>query len=199
MRHIAKFDQPEECKMILRDSYQENIYYGLDDFDCKYLKIIEEDFLTSKNKKRGKYYILKRNDYVVVLAKDDNFLYLIEQYRYTTKSKLLQVVAGAIEKGETPLQAAKKELKEEAGIKAKKIKKIGWFYANYGISNQKAIVFLAEDLELGKQKPDDLEKEGEIKRKKLKISEVKELIKLGKIKDLDTLSAFCLFMLKCKN
>ena len=44
MRHIAKFDQPEECKMILRDSYQENIYYGLDDFDCKYLKIVQSKF-----------------------------------------------------------------------------------------------------------------------------------------------------------
>ena len=30
--------------MILRDSYRENIYYGLDDFDCKYLRIIQSKF-----------------------------------------------------------------------------------------------------------------------------------------------------------
>ena len=165
-------------------------------FKCKYLKILDEDFLTPDGKKH-KYYILKRSDYyVVVIAKEDDCFYLIEQYRYTIKSKLLQVVAGAVEKGETLLQAAKKELKEEAGITAKKFRKLGWFYANYGVSNQKAYVFLAEDLKLGEQKPDEIEKAGGIKRKKLKISEVKKLIKSGKIKDLDTLSAFCLFMLK---
>ncbi|MCK5122672.1 MAG: NUDIX hydrolase [Candidatus Pacebacteria bacterium] len=167
-------------------------------YKCKYLKILDEDFITSDGKKH-KYYILKRSDYyVVVIAKEGDCFYLIEQYRYTTKSKLLQVVAGAVEKKETLLQAAKKELKEEAGITAKKFRKLGWFYANYGCSNQKAHVFLAEDLKLGEQKPDEIEKAGGIKRKKLKISEVKKLIKSGKIKDLDTLSAFCLFMLKCK-
>ena len=162
------------------------------------MKVTEEDFFVQSGKTH-KYYILKRNDYVIVLAKEKNCLYLIKQYRYTTKSKLLQVVAGAIEKRETPLQAAKKELKEEAGIKAKKFKKLGWFYSYYGCSNQKAYVFLAEDLEFGEQKPDELEKEGGIKVVKLKISEVKRMIKSGKINDVDTISAFGLFMLKCRD
>ena len=165
-------------------------------FECKYLKILEEDFKTPNGKKH-KYYILKRSDcYVIVIAKENDYFYLIEQYRYTTKSKLLQAVAGAVEKKETLLIAAKRELREEAGITAKKFRKLGWFYANYGISSQKAYVFLAEDLKFGKQKPDEIEKAGGIKRKKLKISEVKKLIKSGKIKDQDTLSAFCLFILK---
>ena len=44
MKYIAQFDHPKEYKMILRDSYKENVYYGLDDFDCKYLKIIQAKF-----------------------------------------------------------------------------------------------------------------------------------------------------------
>jgi hypothetical protein len=44
MKHIAQFDYPKEYKMILRDSYQEDTYYGLDDFDCKYLRIIQAKF-----------------------------------------------------------------------------------------------------------------------------------------------------------
>lgn len=44
MRYIAKFDQPKSNKMILRDSFKENVYYGLDDFDCRYLKIIQAKF-----------------------------------------------------------------------------------------------------------------------------------------------------------
>ena len=167
-------------------------------FKCKYFKVFDEDFIMPNGKKH-KYYIVKEKDYVIVIAKEGGYFYLIEQYRYTTKSKLLAVVAGAIEKGQTPLATAKRELKEEAGINAKKFKKLGWFYAEYGKSGQKAHVFLAEDLKFGKQEPDDLEKEGGIKRKKLKISEVKKLIRSGKIKDHDTLAALCLFMLKYKN
>lgn len=166
-------------------------------YNCKYFKVSEEDFILPSGKSH-RYHILNMKDYVIVIAKAGASFYLIEQYRYTTRSKLLQAVAGAIEKGDTPLATAKKELKEEAGITAKKFRKLGWFYSFYGSSNQKAYVFLAENLEIGKQKPDYFEKECGIKRKKIKTSEVKKLIKSGKIKDHDTLSAFCLFILKCK-
>jgi len=44
MKYLAQFEYPVEYKMILRDSYRENIYYGLDDFDCKYLRIIQSKF-----------------------------------------------------------------------------------------------------------------------------------------------------------
>lgn len=40
----AQFEQPKEYKMILRDSFQDQVYYGLDDFDCKYLKILQSKF-----------------------------------------------------------------------------------------------------------------------------------------------------------
>jgi len=165
-------------------------------FGCKYFKILEEDFILPSGKER-KYYFLKTNDYVIVVAKNKEHFYLTEQYRYTTKSRLIHVVAGAIEKNKSPLMTAKKELEEEAGITAKKFKKLGWFYSNYGMSNQKAYVFLAEDLEFGRQKPDGLEKECNIKIKKFKIAEIEKMIRLGEINDHDTLSAFCLFMLKC--
>ena len=44
MKYNVQFEHPKEYKMIVRDSYQENVYYGLDDFDCKYLKIIQAKF-----------------------------------------------------------------------------------------------------------------------------------------------------------
>ena len=44
MKQIAQFDYPKEYKVILRDSLQDNVYYGLDDFDCKYLKILQAKF-----------------------------------------------------------------------------------------------------------------------------------------------------------
>jgi hypothetical protein len=44
MLHLARFEHPKEYKMILRDSFKENTYYGLDDFDCKYLRIVQAKF-----------------------------------------------------------------------------------------------------------------------------------------------------------
>ena len=44
MMYNARFEHPNEYKMILRDSYRNHTYYGLDDFDCKYLKIVQAKF-----------------------------------------------------------------------------------------------------------------------------------------------------------
>ena len=166
-------------------------------FQCPYFKIIEEYFLTSSGKKY-RYHIMKRGDYVVVVAKEKNYFYLVKLYRYTTKSRAPEFVAGSVEKNETPLQAAKKELREEAGITAKKIKKIGWYYAYRGTSDHKAYIFLAEDLRFDEQELEDLEREGGMKVEKFKISEVEEMIRSGKIKDVDTIAVFNIFRLKCK-
>ncbi len=167
-------------------------------FECKYMKIIEEDFIMLSGKS-DKYYILQRLDFVVVIAKNRDNFYLVKQSRYTTKTRLTEFVAGAIEKGETSLKAAKRELEEEAGIKAKKFQNLGWFWANKGCSKQKGYVFLAEDLSFVEHKPDKIEREGEMETVKFKISEVKEMIGNGKINDNDSLAGFSLFMLKCKN
>ena len=44
MKYKAQFEHPQDYKLILRDSYNENVYYGLDDFDSKYLKIVQAKF-----------------------------------------------------------------------------------------------------------------------------------------------------------
>jgi hypothetical protein len=44
MIHKAQFDNSKDYKMVLRDSSEENIYYGLDSFDCKYLRILQSKF-----------------------------------------------------------------------------------------------------------------------------------------------------------
>ena len=60
-------------------------------------------------------------------------------------------------------------------------------------------MFFAEDLSFGKQDLKGLEKESDVKVKKYKLSEIKEMIKNNRIKDEDTLSAFCIYMLKYDN
>ena len=44
MLYNTQFAQPKDYVRILRDSYKENVYYGLDNFDARYLKIIQSKF-----------------------------------------------------------------------------------------------------------------------------------------------------------
>ena len=44
MSKRAVFDHPKNYRVILRHSYQEDTYFGLDDFDARYLKIIQAKF-----------------------------------------------------------------------------------------------------------------------------------------------------------
>lgn len=163
------------------------------DYQCPYFKIVKEDFI-SANGKMISWYLLKRNDYVTVIAKDRNYVYMVELYRFSVKNKSLEFPAGIIESNEKPLQAAKRELREEAGIIAQKFTYMGWHYAYIGMSDEKAHVFLAEGIIFGKQKLD--ESELGMKVKKIKISEIGNLIKKGKIRGEHTINAHCLYLLK---
>lgn len=50
----------------------------------------------------------------------DGYVYLTKEYKYAISSQSTEVISGAIDKDENPLQAAQRELKEEAGLIAEK-------------------------------------------------------------------------------
>ena len=80
----------------------------------------------------------------VAIDKDDNII-LVKQYRYAQKRELIELPAGKIDKGETPIETAKRELLEETGFISDEWKEIGFFYpATY--STQKLYIFLAKNV-----------------------------------------------------
>jgi len=79
------------------------------------------------------YYIIDTDDFVSVLTITEAGEYLlIEQYRPALNKKMLELVAGYIEKGETPVEAAYREVLEETGHKVKTLEKIGKLTPNSG-------------------------------------------------------------------
>lgn len=166
------------------------------DYECPYFKIVKNGFLIPGKKKTAYWYLLKRGNYVSILAKEGNYLYMVELYRFAIGKKSLEFPAGIIDKKETPREAAKRELEEEAGIIAKKLTPLDWYYAFIGMSDCKSYVFLAEDLSFTKQKLD--KSEFGMKVKKIKISDVENLIRKGKIRGEHNINSFYIYKLKKK-
>ena len=98
--------------------------------------------------------IIKHQGSAVMMAVDDkNRILLVRQYRLPAKSYLWELPAGRLDEGETVLQAAKRELREETGLKARKWTKLVSFYASPGYVDEKMTIYLAQDLTHGEQEP----------------------------------------------
>jgi len=141
---------------------------------------------------RGILHVVEMKDFVVAIPKIGNKLYLVKQYRPCVKSDSWEFPMGACEKGESMIKAASRELEEEAGLKTKKIKEIGYLWLGCGHESQGFHVYLADDCDKGKQKLHGFEVG--MKVKGFKISEIHKMIKSGKIKDSPTVATFHLYL-----
>lgn len=93
---------------------------------------------------------------VVVAALDDEKrVFLVHQYRHPISRGLLELPAGALEPGEEPLAAAKRELREEVGLEADRWTSLPSFYSSPGFVNESLYPFLAQDLSFVPSDPDD--------------------------------------------
>ena len=96
---------------------------------------------------------------VVALAENGD-TFLVGQYRYTLDLYSWEIPEGGGAKHETPLAAAQRELREEAGITAARWTYLGEVHLSNSVSDETGCVFLAEDLTYGEAEPDGTEELG---------------------------------------
>jgi ADP-ribose pyrophosphatase len=132
--------------------------------------------------------IVRHPGSAVMLAVDkkDRVL-LVRQYRLPAEQYLWEVPAGKVDEGETAAQAAKRELIEETGLRAKKWKKLAAFYPSPGYVQEKMTVYLAKDLTQGEAQPMEDER---IETKWFTKKELGEMIRKNKIVDAKTMIAY---------
>lgn len=146
---------------------------------------LREDTVELPGGKVAKREIVEHPGAVAIVAiANENKIVLIRQYRRPAEDVLLEIPAGLVHKGETPLDAAKRELEEETGFHAKNIKKIFEGYASPGYSTEVIQYFLATNLEKRSQKTEEDEL---IEVRLYKISDCFKMIKEGKIRDNKTI------------
>ena len=92
-------------------------------------------------------FIVRHPGSAVMMPVDDkDRVLLVKQFRLPAQRELWELPAGRLDPGESPLQAAKRELREETGYKAKKWVKLASFWATPGYVDEKMNLFLALDL-----------------------------------------------------
>ncbi|PIY97307.1 MAG: NUDIX hydrolase [Candidatus Kerfeldbacteria bacterium CG_4_10_14_0_8_um_filter_42_10] len=133
------------------------------------------------------YYTSSKGSVLIIPVLESKKVVLVKQYRYLAKKPSIEFPMGGIKRGQTPLSAAKAELEEEAGYRAKKFKKLGWFNPFNGCTNEVCHVFLAKGLLKTKQRLDETE---QIEAVEYPITEVAKLIKSNKIWDGQSIAAW---------
>jgi ADP-ribose pyrophosphatase len=116
-------------------------------------------------------------------------LWFVRQYRHATLQELLELPAGTLEVGEDPEVCARREVREEIGMAAGSIRKIGEFFLAPGYSSEYMRVYLAVDLTPDPLKGDDDEF---IKVERIPLEQAYHLVECGEIRDGKTLAALFL-------
>jgi len=102
---------------------------------------------------QGDYIVLDAPDWVIVIpelqenADSQKEFFMVKQWRHGSKCLSVEFPGGVIDKGESPEEAARRELLEETGCRAGKLTKLGEVNPNPALFSNHVHIFLAQDLE----------------------------------------------------
>ncbi len=116
----------------------------------------------------------------IVPIDSEGNIWLVKQFRYTLDQYTWEIPEGGCPEGQTPLEAAKRELKEETGLVAAQWERIAQFHTSNSVTDEYGEIFLAQDLTIGAQELEDSE---DIVLKKIPLREAVQMVMDGEITD----------------
>jgi len=125
----------------------------------------------------------------VVVARKEGRVCLIRQWRAAISQQILELPAGLIDRGEEPLAAAKRELREETGLSGGRWHSLLSSYTTPGYSDELQHFFLSDEPALGSQ---DLDSGEELEVEWFTVEEINELLRDGAICDGKTIQGLAM-------
>ncbi len=127
---------------------------------------------------------------VVLPVLPDGKILLIQQYRHATRQYLWELVAGRMDPGETPKVAAARELIEETGYRAKRLRVFLDVFPTPGFLEERMFILLAERLTAGEAEPEEDEK---IISRAYSRKQLEGMIRGGKLRDAKSIAGILFY------
>lgn len=157
-------------------------------YDCGLFRVTEDRAVDPKTGFQIKRSVVRHNGSAVVMPVDArNRILLVRQYRLPADRYLWELPAGRLDPGETPLQAARRELAEETGYKAREWTKLASFWVSPGYVEERMTIYRASDLKEGVATPMDDER---IEMEWFTRKQIAGMIDKGGIQDAKTMIGF---------
>ena len=160
-------------------------------YKCSLFRVTEDRAVDPKSGFEIKRSVVRHAGSAVMMAVDERRrILLVRQYRLPAERYLWELPAGRLDPGEKPLQAARRELVEETGYRAKVWTKLASFFVSPGYVQERMTIYLATGLTAGQATPMDDER---IETRWFTPKEVSEMIRAGRIEDAKTMIGFMLW------
>jgi ADP-ribose pyrophosphatase len=151
---------------------------------------IRRDHLRTPDGRETKFEIIEHGGSVIIVPVDvDGNLLFVRQYRHAAGTDLLELPAGTRDGDEPFEECAAREIREETGMEAGRLQKVGEFYLAPGYSTEFMVVFTATDLRHNPLEADDDEF---LEVEKIPIKKAIEMARRGEVPDAKSLAALLL-------
>lgn len=151
---------------------------------------IKRDTLKTPDGRETKLEIVEHGGSVVLIPIDnEGNLFFVRQYRHATGENLLELPAGTRDDDEPFEECAAREIREETGLEAGHLQKVGGFYLAPGYSTEFMAVFLATEL---KENPLQADEDEFLQVEKIPLKQAVEMAEQGEILDAKSLAALLL-------
>lgn len=157
--------------------------------------VVREDQVRRADGSEGIFGVIDKPDYALIVPVDGDRLHLVQQFRYPLGLRRWEFPQGtAPDRAEAdPLELARRELREETGLRAARMAQIGLLDVAPGMSSQRGRVFLATELTEGP--PEREHTEQDMRTAWFRREEVVAMVRGGEITDAQSIAALGLLIL----
>lgn len=136
--------------------------------------------------------IVEHSGGACVLYVENGAVLMVRQFRYAYGESLYEIPAGKLNEGEDPMEAARRELEEEGGIRATHLKLLFINYPSPGYTNEKIYIYQALD---GEKVAAHLDEGEYLDAEFIPLEKAKEMLKKGELRDGKTIIALQAYFL----